>query len=82
MTDAQSGPDLLNDLAHEFAERYRMGERPALTEYTDRYPDLAKEQWSQCFSGRDQGEHSRALAAIELRKLGVEPPIVRAGARP
>jgi eukaryotic-like serine/threonine-protein kinase len=41
MTQTQSGPDLLSDLAHEFAERYRRGERPAVTEYTERYPDLA-----------------------------------------
>jgi serine/threonine protein kinase/WD40 repeat protein/Tfp pilus assembly protein PilF len=43
MTDAESGPDLLNELAHQFAERYRKGERPALTEYTDRYPELAEQ---------------------------------------
>jgi serine/threonine protein kinase/WD40 repeat protein len=28
-------------LAEEFAERFRNGERPSLTEYTERYPDLA-----------------------------------------
>jgi eukaryotic-like serine/threonine-protein kinase len=41
MTETRSGPDLLSNLAHEFAERYRRGERPALTEYTDCYPELA-----------------------------------------
>ena len=30
-------------VAEEFAERYRRGERPALTEYTDRYPELAEQ---------------------------------------
>jgi eukaryotic-like serine/threonine-protein kinase len=30
-------------LAEEFAERFRRGERPALTEYAERYPDLAAE---------------------------------------
>jgi hypothetical protein len=43
MLDSLSGSDLLNELAHEFAERYRHGERPPLNEYTDRYPDLAGE---------------------------------------
>jgi serine/threonine protein kinase/tetratricopeptide (TPR) repeat protein/WD40 repeat protein len=43
VNDSSSEPDLLNDLAHEFAERYRRGERPALTEYTSRYPELAAE---------------------------------------
>jgi serine/threonine protein kinase/WD40 repeat protein len=33
--------DVFNDLAYEFAERFRRGERPSLTEYTDRYPELA-----------------------------------------
>ena len=41
-----SSPDseqynLLDQLAEEFAERYRRGERPSLEEYTDRYPELA-----------------------------------------
>jgi serine/threonine protein kinase/WD40 repeat protein len=41
MSDHDSGSDLLNDLAHQFAERYRQGERPTLTEYTEKYPSLA-----------------------------------------
>jgi serine/threonine protein kinase/WD40 repeat protein len=42
MSEANSepGPDLLNELAHEFAQRFRKGERLSLTEYTDRYPEL------------------------------------------
>jgi WD40 repeat protein len=35
--------DLLDRLAEEFAARFRLGERPALEEYTDRYPELAEE---------------------------------------
>jgi WD40 repeat protein/serine/threonine protein kinase len=35
--------DLLDRLAEEFAARFRRGERPALKEYTDRYPELAVE---------------------------------------
>lgn len=31
---------LLTRLADEFAARYRGGERPALQEYLDRYPEL------------------------------------------
>jgi eukaryotic-like serine/threonine-protein kinase len=34
---------LLERLAEEFVERHRRGERPALSEYTDRHPDLAAE---------------------------------------
>ncbi len=43
MIESLSGSDLLNELAHDFAERYRRGERPPVNEYTDRYPDLAGE---------------------------------------
>ena len=39
--DPSSDADPLVELAEEFADRYRRGERPALTEYTDRYPHLA-----------------------------------------
>ena len=31
------------ELADEFLERYRRGERPSLKEYTDRYPRLGAE---------------------------------------
>ena len=41
MGESTSGPDLFNQLADEFAERYRQGERPSLSEYTDKYPDLS-----------------------------------------
>ncbi|MHB1425069.1 MAG: serine/threonine-protein kinase [Gemmataceae bacterium] len=33
--------ELLDQLAEEFAERYRRGERPPLKEYLDKYPELA-----------------------------------------
>jgi hypothetical protein len=33
--------DRIDQLAEEFAVRFRRGERPSLKEYTDRYPDLA-----------------------------------------
>jgi WD40 repeat protein/serine/threonine protein kinase/Flp pilus assembly protein TadD len=48
MMDARVGSGsgqyaLLDQLAEEFAGRYRCGDRPSLKEYTDRYPDLAEE---------------------------------------
>src|SRR5262249_26025678 len=39
--ESQSG--LVLELAEEFLERYRRGERPALKEYIDRHPELAAE---------------------------------------
>src|SRR5262245_58338968 len=41
MTTESSGREPLERLAEEFAERHRRGERPSLSEYTDRYPELA-----------------------------------------
>jgi WD40 repeat protein/serine/threonine protein kinase len=44
MPSSDSARDaLLERLAEEFVERHRRGERPALSEYTDRHPDLASE---------------------------------------
>jgi eukaryotic-like serine/threonine-protein kinase len=43
MSEADSGPDLLNELAYEFADRFRRGERPSLTEYNGKHPELAAE---------------------------------------
>jgi tetratricopeptide (TPR) repeat protein len=43
MTDSDSGPDVLGQVTDELLERYRRGERPALTDYVGRYPALAAE---------------------------------------
>src|SRR4051794_34438644 len=34
---------IFDELAEEFAERYRRGERPSLLEYVDRYPAMGDE---------------------------------------
>jgi serine/threonine protein kinase len=41
MGSQSSGRDPVEQLAEEFAQRLRRGERPSLTEYTTRYPALA-----------------------------------------
>jgi WD40 repeat protein/serine/threonine protein kinase len=41
VSESGSDADPLVGLAEEYAERYRRGERPPLTEYADRYPALA-----------------------------------------
>jgi WD40 repeat protein/serine/threonine protein kinase len=43
VTGSSSEQDLLNTVAEEFAERQRQGERPSLTEYIGRYPQLAEQ---------------------------------------
>jgi WD40 repeat protein/serine/threonine protein kinase len=66
MTESSPGADLLNNLAHEFAERFRLGERPALTEYADKYPELAA----------DIRELFPALVAIEQLGQPTQAPAV------
>jgi WD40 repeat protein/serine/threonine protein kinase len=43
MTDSNSASARVSELADEFLDRYRRGERPPLGEYTARYPELAAE---------------------------------------
>jgi serine/threonine protein kinase/Flp pilus assembly protein TadD len=61
MGSDDSDRDPIEELAEEFVERYRRGERPALAEYTDRYP-----QWA---------DKIRALfpALVVMEKVRPEP---------
>jgi serine/threonine protein kinase len=43
MTTLQAERHPVDRLAEEFVERYRNGERPAIAEYIEKYPDLANE---------------------------------------
>jgi serine/threonine protein kinase/tetratricopeptide (TPR) repeat protein len=43
MSESEMRSGRVLELAEEFLERYRNGERPPLKEYTDRHPDLAEE---------------------------------------
>jgi hypothetical protein len=43
MSASQSNFEVVLELADEFLKRYRRGERPSLTEYAERYPNLAAE---------------------------------------
>jgi hypothetical protein len=43
MNSSSSDRNPVDALAEEFVARYRRGERPSLTEYTTKYPDLADE---------------------------------------
>jgi serine/threonine protein kinase/WD40 repeat protein len=42
MSGADDDHDPLNEVAESFLERFRQGERPSLTEYARRHPDLAE----------------------------------------
>ena len=43
MSESSSDRNVVEVLAEEFVERYRRGDRPPLSEYTQRYPDLAEQ---------------------------------------
>src|SRR5262249_5798184 len=65
-----------DELAEEFAARYRRGERPGLQEYIDRCPDLADEIRELVPAvvgvervGKDQPERPGAVAAVALPPL-------------
>jgi WD40 repeat protein/serine/threonine protein kinase/Flp pilus assembly protein TadD len=64
MPSSDSSRDvMLERLAAEFVERHRRGEHPSLTEYADRYPDLAG----------DIRELFPALVQIEKLKPAADP---------
>src|SRR5262249_43907473 len=67
MTDPSEARDvLLNQLADEFAARYRHGERPSLQEYCDRHPELAD----------DIREYFPAMAELEqVKDYPLEVPL-------
>jgi tetratricopeptide (TPR) repeat protein len=69
---------LLNRLADEFAARYRRGERPALTEYVAKYPELADDirELFPALVGMEQVKEDRR--AIEP-PAGTLPPLEQLG---
>ena len=70
---------LLTRLADDFAARYRAGERPALQDYVDRYPELADDirellpamvEIEQVKEDRDEATEPRAPATPVIQQLG------------
>lgn len=55
---------LLDELANDFAARYRGGDRPSLTEYIDKHPELAE----------DIREFFPAMVEIEVVKAAADGP--------
>jgi hypothetical protein len=73
--------NFLDQLAEEFAERFRRGERPGLSEYTDRYPELAdlirelfpamvQVEQAECALNRGEGTDLSRLANPILKEIG------------
>src|SRR5256885_5158989 len=71
---------LLNQLADEFAARYRRGERPALQEYIDRHPQLANDirEFFPAMLEMEQVKVDRQEVS-EPKVVGPLPPLERLG---
>jgi WD40 repeat protein/serine/threonine protein kinase len=80
MSDSSSEINPLDQLAEEFVERYRRGERPPLSEYINRRPDLA-DQIRDLFPGLvlmegirpEAGEATGAFAGTVITAEGERP---------
>ncbi len=71
--------ELIDQLAEEFAARYRRGERPSLKEYLDKYPNLADDirslfpalvEMEQIKEDQDKGPTPAVAQAPPLRQVG------------
>jgi eukaryotic-like serine/threonine-protein kinase len=78
MGESISASDIFNELAFEFAERIRHGERPSLSEYADRHPELADEirdlfptlvMIEQLRSGEDQLAERSTHAFAQVKSI-------------
>jgi serine/threonine protein kinase len=73
-----------DELAEEFAARYRRGERPSLQEYIDRCPDLADEIREMfpalvAVEQAEQEQHDRTGPAAAPTNETVTPPLTQVG---
>jgi len=84
MAQSESRSEIVVELAEQFLERYRRGERPSLKEYVDQRPDLAEEirevfpamammeniaLADESIDGRQETE-ARGTTAAPLQQLG------------
>src|SRR5579859_5626726 len=77
MSDSDSASNPLDVLADEFVERHRRGERPVLSEYVARYPNLADEI-REVFPALILMEQARVGADTDPEKPAA-PPLERLG---
>jgi WD40 repeat protein/serine/threonine protein kinase/tetratricopeptide (TPR) repeat protein len=81
MDSSSAKLDLLDQLAEEFADRYRRGERPSLLEYQQRHPELA-DQISDLFpalAAVEQAEADRVAPAAPKPEAPAAPPLQQVG---
>ena len=69
---------MIDQLAGEFAERYRQGERPSMKEYVDRYPELAHEIRELFPALADLGQ-AEDMLHDDAQSSGPQPALRRVG---
>src|SRR5437763_6913921 len=72
MSTSEASSSVVLELAEEFLERYRHGERPSLKDYVERHPELAAEI-REVFPAMALMEH--IALADETIEAGAPPPI-------
>ena len=82
MSESESKSGIVLELAEEFLERYRKGQRPALREYIDRHPELAAEI-KEVFPAMAMMENiavaDESLAQPAAGSLPATPPLQQLG---
>jgi serine/threonine protein kinase/tetratricopeptide (TPR) repeat protein/WD40 repeat protein len=73
--------NLLDELAAEFAERFRRGERPSLREYQDRFPELADDiqELFPALVEVEQADADRPELAPDGETVTEAPPLRQVG---
>jgi serine/threonine protein kinase len=72
MTESKVEPNPIDQLAEQFAERLRRGERPALSEYVQQYPELADET-RELFPTLEMMEQLKPTSADDDFSAGQRP---------
>src|SRR5262245_38332095 len=72
MSESEARSELVKQLAEEFLDRYRQGERPSLREYIERYTELAADIMKVFPAMAMMGKIALVDEALEKRDQGVE----------
>jgi hypothetical protein len=73
-SSATDDDDWFDELAEEFAERYRRGERPSLEEYIARLPEMADEIREMLLCAQPS-RHGPAFHSMRARESWVANPL-------
>ena len=71
--------DPIDDLADAFLERYRRGERPCLSEYTEKHPELAeriRDVFAALVAMEEIGAGKSQRAGLDVGPFGTGAPMV------